>query len=383
MNPTLNPIRAALLTLTLLAILPLPAPAATAFAQTRPATRANDLDDPGLNAAIAGLGDPAQRYASFRKLVLYFWSYPHSSAGIMMSYGDPSINARLQRAGEAMGKASDIALVKLALADPDRTMQWWAIGAAGGVMETSRGNDPRADITDPEALALLPIVRKFCTSDDERIRRQAENALTWIHSEHEFLQKILQDETSPENVMFLLTANGLTADYPAKMNTHLVRLLNSPDPKIRARAMAFITWNSNMAEMFHCAFSVEVRDQVLALSTQSADRAAAPSALAVFYPADPPRLLALLKEMSADKDPAVRQSTAVALFANDRIPEFHALLLGMINDSDDTVRLSALEAAGPESHLPELRALAASKDHEVANVASTILKRIEDHNKSP
>jgi len=343
-------------------------------AQAVAASRPYELDDKALDVAIAGLDDPAARYASLRKIVLYYWSYPHSSPSVMMSYGSAETDDRIRRAGGAISKGTDISTVTQALADPERKMQWWGLWTAGGVLEKARGPDPRTDIIGADNLALLASVRKFCTVEDAGLREQAQSALSWIHSEHEFLQKILEEETSAENIMRLLTANGLNADYVPKMNTHLLRLLNSKDAKVRAGAFSFISWNSNMAEMFHCTFSAQVRNKVLELNAQSTDRAASAGAIGALYESDPAKLLARFKEMTADKDPAVRGQTALALYSHDKTPELHALLLTMLNDSDDLARLIAIEADGTQKHAPEMRALANSKNAEVAQVASTVVK---------
>ncbi len=338
--------------------------------QTLPASRPAELDDKALDAVIAGLDNPATRYESFRKLTRFFWSYPHSSPSMMMSYGNKDLDARIDRAGKAMGKVATDALIKEALADSDRTMQWWALGAVNGLVTRNRGRSPDMD---PAAVELLPTVRAFTQSDDEGLRTQAERALRYAPGEEEFLHSVLNNETSPENIMFMVS--GTTPErYQVDMNAQLLRLLGSADAKVRARGMDFIASNSHMAEMFLLKLNESVVEKVFELASQEADRGAAAGALGALYSTDPQRILPIFQRLAVDKDALVRQQTARALDSHHDVPELRDMLAAMINDSDEKVRLYSIMGTGAKAHLEELRVMATSSDPDVASTAKMLLK---------
>jgi hypothetical protein len=353
-----------------------------ARAQTPPASKPYELDDQGLSAAIAGLDVPAQRYESFKKLVLYFASYPHSSPSIIMSYGSPELDARVKRAGQAIANvAKDVALVKQALADPNRILQGWGIGYAERLISDSRGNNPWAEVTDPTALDLLAKVREFLNSEDAELRWHAENALRFFPSERELLQTVLAKETSPDNIMFMVSGQRDPSEYSRLMNGHLLRLLGMNDPKVRADTMFFIDTNASMAEMYHCNFDQAVADKVLELAGNQPDRPAAAGALAALYvqkAGDSERIRATLQEMATDKNAMMRQHAVSALLGHRGSKELDSIFKGMANDSDDYVRLTVLSTLGYEGHEAELCQLAQSPNPEVAKRAAELLKFLQD-----
>jgi HEAT repeat protein len=221
---------------------------------------------------------------------------------------------------------------------------------------------------------LLPKLEHAGIEGDART--EAIQALAAYPQEHEFLDKRIELETSPEVLLHLVEFRSVRASFERR----LLKLLNDPVENVRKESLQFIGGNHDRAEVWQFRCDNQVYDRVVELtqSKSATERGAAVYALVDIRKRNLDRSREVMLRLLDDPSSDVRWRLAFGLIDQVDPPDVHAAIDKLLKDPVPLVRYMTIIAVGSEKHRTELQQLTTCDDKEVAADAAGMLRQIDD-----
>ncbi len=328
-----------------------------------------------LDALIGRLDDKETRLAALERLIGFCALRP-IVANFGSSTGDPERDALIDAAYEAVARAADPETIEMMIWSGNGEYRFWGLHRFPPEGDAAE-QGPQPDNT-AAWRALLPRLRQLAATGELNDRGPAQRVLIRWRGEGRFLDSLVPTETRADFLLHLLYDRNQQV-LSARLDPHLLRLLNHPDGEVRRDALTYICWNHISAKMWQVRFSDAVVARVVELSrsTDDAERRRAGYALVEeLHGSHPDTVRGRLIELSDDPSEHVRWNALSGLKDEADRPDVRAVLRRLLKDESPRVRYNAIVALGPERHLPELREMAAGPDADYARHAGRLLERI-------
>ena len=235
------------------------------------------LNTADLDRLETELADPAKRLPAIAALADFAWMHLYRIGSMSIFSGDPARDALSERAAILAQRHIDIDTVSRALDSDDPRLHMWGLwfwrrGAYNAICAAGRSPIalPTEGRTADESAwhALMPKIRRLAKDSPYRVQAIEGLGFFCFAENQEFLSRLIPEETSASVILRLCDATTVrrtNESRDARFNQELLRLLASPDAKVRQGALADIAFNSTRAEMWQVRFSTAVEQRVAEL----------------------------------------------------------------------------------------------------------------------